>query len=46
MEPPEISAGDGLAVDEEEMTRRRIAAGIPAVPLDIGLGDLPNEAGL
>ncbi|MBL9189188.1 MAG: folate-binding protein [Opitutaceae bacterium] len=30
----------------EEMARRRIAAGIPAVPVDVGPGDLPNEAGL
>lgn len=29
-----------------EMTRRRIAARIPAVPVDVGPGDLPNEAGL
>jgi folate-binding protein YgfZ len=30
----------------EEMARRRIAAGIPAVPVDLGPTDLPNEAGL
>lgn len=30
----------------EEMARRRIVAGIPAVPADVGPGDLPNEAGL
>jgi folate-binding protein YgfZ len=29
-----------------EMTRRRIAAGIPAVPADLGPDDLPNEGGL
>lgn len=29
-----------------EMERRRIVAGIPAVPADIGPGDLPNEGGL
>ncbi len=29
-----------------EMERRRILAGIPAVPADIGPGDLPNEGGL
>jgi hypothetical protein len=29
-----------------EMDRRRIAAGIPSVPADIGPGDLPNEGGL
>ena len=30
----------------EEVTRRRIGAGIPAIPADVGPGDLPNEAGL
>ncbi len=30
----------------EEMDRRRIVAGIAAVPADVGPGDLPNEAGL
>jgi folate-binding protein YgfZ len=29
-----------------EMERRRIMAGIPAVPADIGPADLPNEGGL
>ena len=28
------------------MERDRIAAGIPAVPQDVGPGDLPNEGGL
>jgi hypothetical protein len=32
--------------DAEEMLRRRIAARIPAVPIDIGPTDLPNEGGL
>ncbi len=36
----------GRACSTEEMARRRIAAGIPAVPADLGLGDLPNEGGL
>jgi folate-binding protein YgfZ len=39
-------AGGGGRLDEGEMTRRRIHAGIPAVPADIGPGDLPNEGGL
>ena len=30
----------------DEMARRRIEAGIPAVPADLGPGDLPNEGGL
>jgi folate-binding protein YgfZ len=29
-----------------EIARRRIEAGIPAIPLDLGMGDLPNEGGL
>jgi folate-binding protein YgfZ len=29
-----------------ELERRRIGAGIPAVPVDLGPGDLPNEGGL
>jgi folate-binding protein YgfZ len=38
--------GGMMEIDEEEMARRRIEAGIPAVPADIGAGDLPGEAGL
>lgn len=34
------------ALTATEMERRRIAAGIPLVPQDIGPGDLPNEGGL
>ena len=30
----------------DEVARLRIEAGIPAVPADLGLGDLPNEGGL
>src|SRR5439155_23986426 len=33
-------------LDADEMARRRIAAGIAAVPTDVGPGDLPNEGGL
>jgi folate-binding protein YgfZ len=33
-------------LDANEMARRRIDAGIPAVPVDVGPGDLPNEGGL
>ncbi|MBI5771767.1 MAG: folate-binding protein YgfZ [Verrucomicrobia bacterium] len=29
-----------------EMERRRIEAGVPLVPVDLGQGDLPNEGGL
>lgn len=45
-EPRGLVSADAVEFDEEEMTRRRIAAGIPAVPLDVGPSDLPNEAGL
>lgn len=33
-------------LSSEEMERRRVEAGIPAVPIDLGSGDLPNEGGL
>jgi tRNA-modifying protein YgfZ len=33
-------------IGSAEANRRRILAGIPAVPADIGPGDLPNEGGL
>jgi folate-binding protein YgfZ len=33
-------------LDAEELERRRIAAGVPAVPTDIGPGDLPGEGAL
>ncbi len=36
----------GSVVGEEERERRRIMAGIPAIPREVGPGDLPNEAGL
>lgn len=36
----------GVEFDVAEMERRRIEAGIPAVPRDIGPSDLPNEGGL
>ena len=38
---------EGLAsLAPDEVERLRIAAGIPAVPTDIGPGELPNEGGL
>lgn len=33
-------------LDAAQMERERIADGVPAVPRDVGQGDLPNEAGL
>ncbi|MBL9202693.1 MAG: folate-binding protein [Opitutaceae bacterium] len=36
----------GRELKRDEMERRRIAAGIPAIPVDAGPGDLPNEAAL
>jgi len=35
-----------ILLSDEEMERMRIAAGIPSVPADIGMGELPNEGGL
>jgi folate-binding protein YgfZ len=44
------SAGEAVsgahALAAEDVERMRIAAGIPAVPMDIGPSDLPNEGGL
>jgi hypothetical protein len=37
---------DGVELDSVEVARRRIVAGIPAVPVDVGPSDLPNEGGL
>jgi folate-binding protein YgfZ len=37
---------DGILLAAEQMEWKRIAAGIPAVPTDIGPADLPNEGGL
>ena len=45
-EPEWLALGTVAAIGEEEMTRRRIAGAIPAIPVDVGPGDLPNEAGL
>jgi folate-binding protein YgfZ len=36
----------GRELEGEEMVRRRISAGVPAVPADLGPGDLPGEGGL
>jgi tRNA-modifying protein YgfZ len=33
-------------IGADELARRRIGAGIPAVPVDLGPGDLPSEGGL
>lgn len=41
-----ILAAGTTAVEAEVIAAERIASGIPAVPADIGLGDLPNEGGL
>lgn len=40
-----LDAG-GAVVDEAEAARERVASGIPAVPLDIGPAELPQEGGL
>ena len=45
--PAGAALPDGLAfISAEVIERLRIKAGIPAVPMDIGPGDLPNEGGL
>jgi hypothetical protein len=44
--PSILEAGSALEVDQSAVERRRILAGIPLVPGDIGPNDLPNEAGL
>jgi len=45
---PVVTAGLGglRELTETEILRRRVRAGIPAIPADIGPGDLPNEGGL
>lgn len=45
-EPPELQALHPTVLDDQKVARRRIAAGIPAIPIDVGSADLPNEAGL
>lgn len=45
-EPAEIASLAAPLVDSDEMERRRLAGGIPKVPVDVGPADLPNEAGL
>jgi hypothetical protein len=47
LRPATAAAPVGLTIlPTEALERRRIAAGIPTIPADIGPGDLPNEAGL
>lgn len=41
-----LSAAGRAEISALEMERLRIAEGIPAVPQDIGPGELPNEGGL
>ena len=46
LRPVDAPALAGLPeITKNELERRRIAAGIPAVPRDIGPSDLPNEGG-
>ncbi|MDO8595187.1 MAG: hypothetical protein Q7R45_01045 [Sulfuricaulis sp.] len=45
-EPAWVTGAGVIRVEANEIARRRIAAGIPAIPADIGPADLPNEAGL
>jgi len=41
-----VMSGEAQEIFAEELERWRIEAGIPAVPRDMGAGDLPNEAQL
>ena len=45
-EPSGVKTAVVAVLDDQEVARRRIAAGIPAIPIDVGPADLPNEAGL
>ena len=38
--------GSSRELDPEFVERRRIMTAVPAIPADVGPGDLPNEAGL
>ncbi|HUR57582.1 MAG TPA: folate-binding protein, partial [Opitutaceae bacterium] len=40
------SLADARELNGDELARRRIDAAIPAIPTDVGPGDLPNEGGL
>ena len=42
----QLRAMGGEAISADELESGRIAAGIPRIPVDVGPGDLPNEAGL
>jgi folate-binding protein YgfZ len=35
-----------VEIGADELARRRVEAGIPAIPVDIGPGDLPGEGGI
>jgi tRNA-modifying protein YgfZ len=41
-----VDLGGALLLSDEELESIRIEDGIPAVPREVGPGDLPNEAGL
>lgn len=43
---PTLPAWAEASVAKEDLDRARLRAGIPAVPDDVGPGELPNEAGL
>ena len=46
IQPAAIFASSAIEIEQEEVARKRILAGIPAIPVDLGPTDLPNEAGL
>ena len=41
-----MALAEARELDAKEVERRRIEAGIPSIPADIGPNDLPNEGGL
>ncbi len=43
---PELPSWGGAGLSQEDLDEARLRAGIPAVPGDVGPGELPNEAGL
>lgn len=42
----DVLSGQACEVGKEDMDRERILSGIPAIPADIGPGNLPQEGGL
>jgi folate-binding protein YgfZ len=41
-----VESSPAIALPEAEVRRRRLTAGLPEIPTELGPGDLPNEGGL